>query len=237
MPGKTIDRAALTLLSTAALYLFFLNAWQSIPLACLLAFVGCLSLSCAVKRRPVRTRLNLVQAERQLYRAACLPAEEARALLEPLARAALPGVERDFRLVLRHPDAALSANDVFSLWKESRGRESLILAATCPADARALTCAEELRDPRVDVLDRRRLVRLLRDHPLPLPEEHAPPRPLKARLRGAARRLMEEPPRPRQLLLAAGLMAGWLLGGSPLYLILSLLALLRFGGAIIWRRG
>ena len=237
MQGKVIDRAAFTLLFTTALYLFFLNAWRSIPLACALAFIACLLLDYVIRRRPVRMRLNLVEAEHMLYRVACLPAEEARALLEPLARATLPGAERDFHLVLKHPDAALNVNDLFTLWKETQGREAVILAATCPADARALAYAEDLRNPRIEVLDRRRLVRLLRDHPLALPEEAAPPRSLKARLRGAARRLLGEPPRPRQLLLAAGLLAGYCLGGSFLYLPFGLLTLARFCAAIIFRRG
>ncbi len=37
--GKLIDRFALFALCATAFYIFFLNAWHSIPLACLLAFL------------------------------------------------------------------------------------------------------------------------------------------------------------------------------------------------------
>ena len=54
--GNRIDRAALLILGAAGLYLFFLNAWHSIPLACAAAFVcGALLRRLAV-RRPGRGR-------------------------------------------------------------------------------------------------------------------------------------------------------------------------------------
>ena len=227
--GKTIDRAAGLALSAVALYLFFLNAWHSIPLACLLAFLGAVLLRYILRRRPARPKRSVVQAERALFEIACLPECEAQAALQALVGQSQP------LLILKHPDAALGINDVFALWKTARGAAHITVAATCGADARVLAAVEALRAPTVTLLDRRRLVRMLQAQPLPLGPEVAPTPapPLSKRAASALRAILAQPPKPRQLLVALGLLASYALTGRPLYLLLSLALMLCLGCAFI----
>ena len=52
MIGRTIDRAALTLLLTAGLYLFFLNAGLGIPASCALTLLCAALARYLYRRRP-----------------------------------------------------------------------------------------------------------------------------------------------------------------------------------------
>ena len=71
--GKRIDRAVLGMAAATLFYLFFLNAWGSIPLACGAAFACCLSLGRILRRRPIRRRVGARQARTELLRIAGLP--------------------------------------------------------------------------------------------------------------------------------------------------------------------
>ena len=178
-----IDRTALGLLCGTGYYLFFLNAWGSIPLACGLAF-ACTALSLRLIRGlPSLRRASGAQARAELLRIAGLDDAAAEGALSALIRRRWP--DEAFRLVpvLTHPEATMSSGDVLNAWKSNRDAGRLVIAATCPCEPRAALYARELREPAVAVMDSRRLTRLLRA--LPADALPPPPRPrAEARLKG-----------------------------------------------------
>ena len=163
MPGEKIDRLALLILCAAGFYLFFLNAWHSIPLACALAFSCCTFLQRILHRRPSRWRCSVGRAESELMRLACLPEAEASAMIRSLIDKKYPSEAFHLHPVLKHPTATLSTGDIFSIWKGNRDSGPLVIAATCTADPRAITYTRELTNPPVAILDRRQLITILRE--------------------------------------------------------------------------
>ena len=160
-----IDRVALSLFGATAYYLFFLNAFGSITLACGAAF-ACTALSRMLLRGlPIIRRATAAQARAELLRIAGMDDEAAGKALGILVRRRWPG--ESFRLapVLKHPEATMSSGDVLNAWKANRDAERLVIAATCPCEPRAAVFARELRSPVVAVMDSRRLTRLLQALP------------------------------------------------------------------------
>ena len=229
--GNRIDRAALLILGAAGLYLFFLNAWHSIPLACAAAFVCGALLRQLAARRPGRGRLSARRARDELLRIAALPDDEAARALEALVRKRFPGEDYAVAVALRHPEASLSCNDVLNLWKAHRGQARVAVAATCDCDPRAALYARELRRPAMAVVDRRQLERLLRE------SGEAGPRPGGAsggrRLRRILSAVASRRPRPRDALTAAALLVMYLASGRVVCLAFSLALLFWFGAARI----
>ena len=235
--GKWIDRGVLFLLGTAALYLFFLNAWRSIPLACAATFVCDALLRRIVVRRPPRKQLTRRQAEAELQRISRLSDDEALAILGPLLKRRYPGEE--YRLVpaLKHPEASLSGGDILALWKANRDAARVAVAATCCCDPRAALYARELHDPQVAVMDRRQLARILRscgDPASAIPPTEKPPR---NGLRHLLCRVAAQPVRLRDALAAGLALILYLIGGSVLYLFCALAMLFRLGRGLIQSRG
>lgn len=235
--GKAVDRWALRAALACGAYLLFLNAWGSVPLA------GGLTLGCAallglgLGRRSGPRRRGAAGARAELYRLAAVPEAEAGAALLPLLRARWPGEEFELKVLQKHPSAGVGANDILSLWKQNRGAGRLLVAATCPADARAVAYARSLDAPAVAVLDARALARLLRDAPA---EPFAKP-PLPARIRQAlhiAAERLSRPAAPRFALFALAMLALYVRVGQPLYLFGGLWVAFRLGAGLMggWPR-
>ena len=227
-----IDRTALSLLCGTGYYLFFLNAWGSIPLACGLAF-GCTALSLRLIRGlPSLRHASGAQGRAELLRIAGLDDAAAEGALSALIRRRWP--DEAFRLVpvLKHPEATMSSGDVLNAWKSNRDAGRLVIAATCPCEPRAALYARELREPAVAVMDSRRLTRLLRALPadaLPLP-----PRPrLGRRLRQLWAGLESARFSPRSALLALGMLACYIMTGNGWYLFPGLAVAAHAGVALI----
>ena len=230
--GKRLDRIVFTALAAAGLYLFFLNAWGSIPLAGALAFLGVCAGRRLLARRPRRASLARVRAE--IARLAGLPDAQAQSELEALVRRRWPGEDFALAPVLKHPEATLTPGGLLNAWKANREASRLAVAATCPAEPRALAYARQLSDPAVAVVDSRALARILRRT---LPPEDSPRgnrRPL-SRIRMAflpgGRRVS-----PKNAMLAAALLYLYLRGASPLYLFAALALLAHLGVALGQRR-
>lgn len=227
-----IDRAALGLFCAVAYYLFFLNALDSIPLACAAAF-ACTALSRMLLRRlPITHRATAAQARAELLRIAALNDEDAGEALKALLQRRWP--LESFRLapILKHPEATVSSGDVLNAWKSNRDAERLVIAATCPCEPRATVYARELRSPVIAVMDSRGLIGLLRS--LPADELPRPPR----RTPGAAlRRLWAclESARfsPRSILLALSMLCIYILTGNGWYLFPALAVAAHAGVALI----
>lgn len=230
--GIYIDRIVLGALGTAGLYLFFLNAWGSIPLAAILAFVGVAAGRRALARRPGRASLGRVRAE--VMHLAGLSEAQAQAELASLVRWRWPGEDFALAPVLKHPEATLTSGDLLNAWKANRNAARLVVAATCPAEPRALAFARQLSDPAVAVVDSRALSRILRRTLPPDRESRGHWRPL-SRLTAAflpgGRQVS-----PKNAMLAAALLLLYLRGASPLYLFASLALLAHLGVALGQRR-
>lgn len=227
--GKTIDRAALLILLACALYLLFLNAFGSIPLACALSFACCIPI--VQLRRRFRGRMSARQAAAVLERWAYGPDDEAREQIGKLLK-----VDVDSLVYLpRHASASVSAGDVFSAWKSHRGRERVILTAPCHADGKARVLARTLREPAVEIADAARLIPLIRRSEIAAPRAPGLRRAMK-RLRLSFASLPDRRPWRQNVLFGALLLPVYLLTGNPAYLLLGLAALLLAGIALRpWR--
>lgn len=232
--GKIIDLIVFTALGTAGLYLFFLNAWGSIPLAAALAFLCVALVREAYRRRPPRRFASGARVREALMRLAGLPDAQAQEELTGLVRARWPGEDFALAPALKHPEATLSSGDVLNAWKANREAARLVIAATCPAEPRALAYARELQSPAVAVVDSRALSRILR-RALPAPEP-TPRLSLRQRLRRLATRIAASRVTPRGPLMALSLLLLYLRGGSPVCLLAALAMLSHFCLALAQRR-
>ncbi len=227
-----LDRVVFTSLAATTLYVFFLNAWGSIPVAAGLSFL-CVALGRRlIEARPRRASLR--RAREALLRLAGLPDAQAQAELTALARSRWPGEDFILAPVLKHPEATLTSGDLLNAWKANRDAQRLVVAATCPAEPRALVYARELRSPLVAVVDSHALLRLLR-RSLP-PDGPAPHVPLRQRLRRLGAIVSQGRVRPRSALAALAMLVLYLRGAGPLYLFGALALLARLGAALIQRR-
>ena len=231
-----IDRTVLNAGMAAGYYLFFLNAWGSIPLACAAAFAGCLLTRFAARGLARRRPLTRSQARERLTRLAEMDDAEAQAVLASLLRRRFRGEEYSLAVALKHPEATLSSGDILSLWKANRGVRRLVIAATCPCEPRALAYSRELRQPCVAVADGPRLQRIMRRDAWAQAPSPAPREPFINRLRRAGSRVAAARVSPKNALVAAALLALYLVGGNPLNLAASLALLLHMGIAVINRR-
>ena len=234
MPGKFIDRTVLTIISALAAYLFFLNAWGSIPLACASAFVFCILLKTLVSRRPVRFRCTLAEAEAELLRIASMSDSDTYAAIEALVRKKYPDEEYILAPVAKHPTSGISSGDIFAQWKKHRGSKRLLIAATCGCDPRAVMYARELSEPQIAVLDRRQLLRIIRTNGVP---EGTAPEPLLRRLKRVPAKLTAGRSGPKNAFFGCVLTGIYLLTGNPLYLLSGLFSLFLFGCSIPSRCG
>lgn len=175
MLGKMIDRLALTALGAAGLYCFYLYSGFGVPLSGVLAFVSVALIKYLIERRPRRARATAAQAEAALKAIAMLPEAEALAALRRLTGRAA------FCPLIRHPDASVSAGELFALWRAHMGEGELAIVATCAIEPEAKALAGELQNPRVVIADRKALVKVIRASGWHVPE--APrPEPLHRRM-------------------------------------------------------
>lgn len=233
--GKRIDHAALWALAAGGYYLVFLNAWGSIPLACILAFAACALTQRALKGVRLPRRAPAAQARAELLRIAAMADSDAQRRLEQLVVARWPGEAFRLAPVLKHPEATLSSGDVLNAWKANRDADRLVIAATCPAEPRAALFAGQLADPSVAVLDSRALTRLLRA-PGAMPGTCRSPRPLRRRLRDGLLAACAARASMKNAAVAAALLALYWVRGNPLGLFAAMALLWQLGAALLGRR-
>lgn len=228
--GKWIDRAVITGLAGAALYILFLSTFGSIIPAASMAFVCCAILIRLSRRRS--GKLTRQQAKSILEGWAYGPDEEAQKKLAALISKADP--ESSLVYLPKHPSAEFSVSDVFSAWKKHRGAQRLNLASPCYASGRAHIFARTLQEPCVTIFDAARLIPLIRKSDIQAP--HSPQsRILLHRLHMALSELPERRPWYKSLAAGIGLMFIYLISGLTAYLILAT-AMLFLAGVSIRRR-
>ncbi len=227
--GKKIDLFVLHVALAAAFYLYFRGAFESRAAALALALLCCFVLIRACKRLYsilarsgwLRRRGLRRGASGAVMRLACLPEEEAEVNLKALLAKCygnLPAVA----VVQQHPSLRLTEERVFEIWKAHRGKPQLAICATCKADAACRMLASSLKAPRVALVDAAALEQMICEHPdgLVVPSEKS----ARARLhlRRAARLLINRKNAPRNLLVAASMLALYLFSGNALYLFSAL---------------
>lgn len=214
--GKWIDRALLTALAGAALYLLFLSVFgRIIPAACI-SFGCCALFLYALRGRA--GRMSRHQAKDILEHWALGSDEDARAQLEAI----IGRMDSDATLVYlpKHPAAEFSVSDVFNVWKANRSTDRLILATTCYACGRARVFAKTLQEPNMILLDTSRLIPLIRKSNLSIPNDPGV-RTRIARLRMMLCDLPDRRPWYKSLVSGLGLMLVYLLSGLTAYLVLA----------------
>lgn len=204
MPGRMIDRAALSLLCAAGLYALFLNAGAGIPLSCAASLVCMALLRYLWRYRPGARRITAARAEASLL--AIVLRGDAEALR------ALSG-RPDGVILPRHPEGALTLNEVFEIWRAAGDGAAIV--ASCDVDAAAVGFA---RARHMEILDRRFLVKRIQTTGLYLADE--PPR--EAASRRVARAWGNVRPGPRAIACAASLLAAYLATGRGLCLYCAL---------------
>ena len=170
---KTIDRAALHVLSALGLYLCFVSALGHVWLAAGCALVALLllrkllmPLAGRLPKREARKGRARAEVERWAMLDACAAEAEARALLEK----AYPGQAAEADVVfLAAPPAGAAPWTSTPFWTSGAGGggEKLLLITTARADAAALSCAAKLAHPAVCLIDGARLGALLTSFPPP----------------------------------------------------------------------
>lgn len=227
MIGRWIDRIALTALGAAGFYLFYLNAGFGVPLSVATAFASTTLAVYLYRFRPWRNRVTSAQARGALTAIAMLPEDGCLRALQGLTG------RTDILPVVKHPEAALSAGEVFALWRAHMGDAQLVLAATCPAEPEALALAETLAGPKCEIIDSAALLRAIRQKGWSVPEN--PPRvSLRRRLQRAWARL-ERPLPTKALPYGLSLWGMYLLTGKTLCLLCALLLIGAAGLGLIRR--
>lgn len=229
--GGIIDRFAMAAVPAALLYLYFLNAWNSIPLACACAFTCSALIRRLFRGLPAKRRASAAQARAELLRIAQMDECDAHRSLAALIRRRWRSEAFELATVLKHPEASLSAGDVLSAWKAHRSAARLAIAATCPCEPRAAAYAATLRTPAVAIVDSRALMRLLRANPAAL-SSPAPVPSLRERLRCAWLRVRCARFSLRSAMLAVALLGIYLLRGGTVTLLCALALLFQLGVAL-----
>lgn len=218
MLGRLIDHAALTVLGTVGLYLFFLNAGLGIPASCGLTLACAALARYVIVNRPRKERITRTRAEASLLSIAMMDGDAARAAL-----AELSGID-DGIFLIRHPEGTVTVDEVFAIWRE-RG-DGTAIVTTCKVDDAAKSFAKASN---MTVMDRDWLIRAIRRTSRYAVEE--PPREaVSAQL---SRLWAGVRVRPRMLLYSVSLMGMYLATGRLICLACALFVLGVAGAKLI----
>lgn len=207
MIGRMIDKAALAVLLTSGLYLFFLNAGFGIPISCALTLVCAALMRYIYRRRPGARRITVARAEAGLMSVSMMGEEEARDALRTLT-----GLD-DAVFLIRHPEDVLTLNALYTLWRGAGDGATVVVTCGVEDDAARFAKARKLT-----LIDRGALVRRIRQTGLFAGEEPTAPA-VSQRLR----RLWDGiRPRPRMIAYGLSLLGMYMATGQTLCLICAL---------------
>lgn len=166
--GRGIDRLALLSLLAGALYLFFMGAMGSIPLAAASAFFAMALIKKLSEKLPAdklgRRRRARSAAKAELEQLALSDLRDATERISRAVEHAYPGQLENsaLALALRHPSGGkFTAADVGDLWKRNRGEKRLVIVSLARADNGAFTLAARLNAPETRLIDGSQLISLL----------------------------------------------------------------------------
>lgn len=228
--GKRVDRFVLLTLLSGALYLFFMSALHSIPLAAASAFAALALLKKLKPRIPesprARRREARRAAEKKLEQLALDDPEDAERRVRQIVERAYPHelAEVPMELLLRHPAGRpVSTDELIGFWKRHRGADKLLVIALPAADNRTQETVSRLSGPQIRLLDGKQLTALIMRQP------PKPPQTVAAEKTHTARRLFQAACRARTgkcALSGGGLCLLFFVTGVPTHLVSGLLLLL-----------
>ena len=166
--GRGIDRLALLSLLAGALYLFFMGAMGSIPLAAASAFFAMALIKKLSGKLPAdklgRRRRARSAAKAELEQLALSDLRDATERISRAVEHAYPGQLENaaLALALRHPSGGkFTAADVGEMWKRHRSKKRLVIVSLSRADNGAFTLAARLNAPETRLIDGSQLISLL----------------------------------------------------------------------------
>ena len=169
--SRIIDRIVVTSLLAGALYMFFMGALHSIPLAAASAFIAMACLKKLASRFP-NMRINQKKrardaARHELEKLALDPSDLARQRAIDQIREAYPDEagDIDFIFIQRYPSGMpLSVDDVLAEWKRDRGNAKAVIITPVKATEQAFTLAASLDEPKIRLIDGPRLQSIIAAH-------------------------------------------------------------------------
>ena len=186
--GRRIDRFMLTALLAGALYIFFTNAFRSIPVAAAAAFVSMAILKKLSSKLPLerigRKRRDLADAQAECETLSLGKKEDAEMRIREIIRKTYGSIPEGtkIRIILLHPyGRKITADDIADIYREINGCSKAVIVSTANADTGAHTLAEKLSKPKLRLIDGKQLVRLIAEHdPHPSPAKSAKRKSLSA---------------------------------------------------------
>lgn len=175
--AQFIDRAALWSFTAASCLLLMLtltdgNLLISIPAAFLLVVLLRLLVRKLPEKRFIRRRDRIGYINSLLEKWTLMDANAAIAEIKSLIPNLLSDGEwQSLVLIQQHPSGeALNVNRLIEIWRAHKDSKELLLLATCPADASAVSIVAALSTPSVRLIDgkqlSRRLLRVIRSIPV-----------------------------------------------------------------------
>ena len=177
--GRRIDRFVLTALLAGALYVFFTNAFQSIPVASAAAFISMAilkKLSSKLPRERIgRKRRNLAGAQAECEALSLGKRDDSEMRIREILRKAygeIPGGTQIW-VILRHPAGRkISADDIAEIYRGLHDCSKAVIVSTANADNTAFSMAEKLEKPKLRLIDGEQLAKLIALHdPHPSPSK------------------------------------------------------------------
>lgn len=190
--GKRIDAIALTALLAGVLYVFFMSALKSAPLAAaaaLLALTILRKLASPFSGKRRKKSAATRDARNTLEVWANKSTAEAKELAAKLICAAYPNqvTSNDIVLLSRHPlGEAVRIDDIFAAWKSRGSAGGAVVVTFTRASDVALAFARTLDKPKINVIDAPRLMSLLEKYPEYREKAVKPDISRRARLKAAA---------------------------------------------------
>lgn len=221
--GKRIDRLVLLALTAFVLYIMFLNAFESIVIACAFTLLCCTVLLRLFGKYIHRDHMTRFQAKELLSRWAYDSDEKAESEILSL-------LQPDGKMIYfpKHPSSTLGMSDVFSAWKAHREEEIIIIVTTGCADGRAKTFSRTLEKPSVRIMDASKLIPIIRKSDIPVPHIQSG-RFFFRKMKEIILMLPGRRPWYKNMLFGLAMMFVYLLTGRVIYLILSIGMLLLAG--------
>ena len=166
--GFRIDRFALTVLLAGALYIFFISAMGSIPIAAAAAFLSMAILRKLSEKLPTdrigRKRRNIKKAKAEMEELSLTSRSSVEKRIHEVLRSTY-GDNLGGTIIytfLRHPVCGrLTGDDVCRIWRDHKGDDRLLIVSTAKADPAAVQLAHRLSDPEIALIDGEQLVQLI----------------------------------------------------------------------------
>lgn len=230
--GKKIDRFVLTSVLAAALFFYFESSFHNGKLAIILALFCCIIIVKALRRLYLLFENTLWQQKRSLRRKssgmlmqlASMQESEAAKHIQYLLHAGYAWDEPTI-IELQHPSLSLSRESVFSVWRNHRGTEKLVLCTTGKCSSEARVFASSLKSPKIAVVDADILSHLLTQYPSEYLSGLSNHQKRRLKLENIMNMILNRRNAPRSLLFSFAMLVMYIFSASKYYLAGSMILL------------